>query len=249
MNETKTLKRIIVMLLVIASLSGVVAVSAESTQQDTKVESIIVFGHYEQDNITENGPEEIEWIVLDKVGDKVLLLSKYGLDSKQYHTHYESITWENCSLRKWLNDEFLNTAFSKEEQAAILLTDVDNSQSQGFSEWADVSGGNDTQDRIFLLSCAEAEKYLGVTADSNDNLKARVAPTAYAIAHGASINNKWLTAEGKVAGRWWLRSPGRHPYRAAHVYGAGSLRNTHVSASNDHYGGGTVRPALWLKLK
>lgn len=210
--------------------------------------SIVTFGHYEQDNDAENGPEPIEWIVLDEAGGKVLLLSRYGLDAKQYHKAYAGITWENCSLRSWLNNEFLKEAFSDAEQTAIALTEVDNSAKQGYSEW-DTDGGNDTRDYVFLLSCAEAEKYLGVTYDDNDNLKSRVIPTPYAIAHGAWINQQWKTEDGADAGRWWLRSPGRHQYRAAFVYGAGSLRSTHVTSSSDHFGGNSVRPAIWVDLK
>ena len=209
--------------------------------------SIVAFGRYEQDNDPDNGPEAIEWIVLDTEGDRALLLSRYGLIAKQYNKAYAGVTWEACTLRGWLNSEFMNEAFTREEQSAILLTDVDNSAAQGYSEW-DTEGGNNTRDHIFLLSCAEAEKYLGVTYDNNDNLKSRIIPTPYAVANGAWVNQKWKTEDGQNAGRWWLRSPGRHQYRAAFVYGAGSLRSTHVTSSTEHFGGNCVRPALWLDL-
>ena len=244
------LKQRIIALVMIVCLAGTAAAETtggEKTAAFRQVGNIVTFGRYEQDNNTANGPEEIEWIVLDVKGDQALLLSKYGLDALQYHNHYMAITWEDCSMRSWLNHEFLDAAFTEEEKAAILMTEVDNSRSQCFSEWKTESGNN-THDRVFALSYAEANKYLGVTPDDNKNVGARVAPTAYATAHGAWTNNKWQTAEGADAGRWWLRSPGRHPYRAAHVYGAGSLRNTHVTSYSDHYGGDTVRPALWLDL-
>ena len=88
---------------------------------------MIPFGHYEQDNNPGNGPEPIEWLVLDIQDGKALLLSKYGLEAKAYNTKFVDITWENCTLRTWLNGEFLAKAFSAEEQSAILLTEVDNS--------------------------------------------------------------------------------------------------------------------------
>ncbi len=256
MKSGKIMRRGLIGLWLAACLFMASAATADDAQPltgETKTASfrtvgnIVTIGRYEQDNDLTNGPEEIEWIVLDVTEDKALLLSKYGLDAKQYHKKYAGITWEECSLRDWLNNEFINEAFSGEEQAAILLTKVDNSSEQGYSEW-DTDGGNDTQDKIFLLSCAEANKYLDVTYDNNNNLKARVVPTPYAIAHGAWTNYQWKTADGEDAGRWWLRSPGRHQYRAAFVYGAGSLRSTHVTSSNDHFGGNTVRPALWLNL-
>ena len=124
---------------------------------------IITFGHYEQDNNLDNGPEPIEWIILDydEATHRALLLSRYGLEAKPYNTEEVGTTWEKCTLRSWLNDEFLNAAFSTEEQSAILVTDVDNSDGQCYNGWG-TSGGNNTQDRIFLLSYAEANKYLGV---------------------------------------------------------------------------------------
>ena len=264
MNSTNTLQRILIALLVAAFLFGTVTVLAEDAQPSRasresgvssfeKVGSIVTFGRYEQDNDTKNGPEEIEWIVLDVDDNKALLLSKYGLDAKQYNKAYEGVTWETCSLRSWLNDEFLKAAFTEEEQSAILLTDVDNSKSQGYDGWAgwpdDVISGNDTQDKIFLLSVAEAKKYFDISMKNKNNLKARCVPTAYAIANGASINKEWKTADGEIAGRWWLRSPGRHQNRAAHVLGSGALNSTHVSANNKHYGGGVARPALWINLE
>ena len=75
-----------------------------------------------------------------------------------------------------------------------------------------------------------------------------MAPTPYAIAQSAWEHNKYLTTDGEPAGRWWLRSPGRYEYRAAHVIGNGSLQNSHVSAAADHYGGGVARPAIWVDL-
>ena len=148
--------------------------------------SIVTFGRYEQDNNIANGLEEIEWIVLDydENDHKALLLSRYGLDAKPFNEIIGNITWEKCSLRSWMNDEFLRSAFTAEEQAAILTTAVDNSASQGYSEW-DTDGGNNTQDQIFLLSYAEANRYLDVTYIDINNTRARVAPTAYAIASGA----------------------------------------------------------------
>ena len=260
MKKTNTIKRILIVLSMVAFLFCFVAVHAEdglSSPDDIssgissfkKAGDIVTFGRYEQDNNMENGPEEIEWIVLDVQGNKALLLSKYGLDAKQYNRIYASMTWEKCSLRSWLNDEFFKTAFSVFERSVILLTDVDNSRDQGYSGWADkVNGGNNTQDWIFLLSYAEAKKYFNVTIENKENMEARCAPTAYAIENGALINREWITADGELAGRWWLRSPGRHQYRAAHVLGSGALNSTHVTADYKQYGGGVARPALWVNL-
>ena len=241
-------------LLITALLCGAAAVYAEGTADaaasdstaKTEVGSIVSFGRYEQDNNKENGPEPIEWIVLDTDGEKALLLSRYGLDTIQYNQRYVAVTWETCTLRSWLNNEFLSSAFSEEEQSAILLTDVDNSAEQGYYGR---DGGNNTQDKVFLLSYAEANKYLGVTYNSNDNVQARVTPTAYALARGAWTKKGYKTPEGADAGRWWLRSPGRHSHRASHVYGTGAGRDNQATAHSPLFGYDLVRPVVWVNLE
>jgi len=201
---------------------------------------VVFFGSYEQDNDLSNGPEPIEWIVLACDGDKTLLLSKYGLDAQPYNEEDESVTWETCTLRTWLNEEFLNAAFTEAERAAILPTDVDNSAAQGFAEW-NTDGGNDTQDKVFLLSCAEADEYFGavhVDADDGSNTGSRAAPTAYARDRGAPSKDDCLTADGESAGWWWLRSPGSQQSGAARINYDGSLLSAFVN------GRGGVRPAI-----
>ena len=212
------------------------------TPEKTTVEigDIVTFGRYPQ---TSDGKEEpIEWLVLDVKGDEALLLSRYGLDAKAYNTEYISITWEKCTLRTWLNGTFLNKAFTDKEQTGIELTNVDNSSSQGYSNWS-TSGGNNTQDKVFLLSYAEANEYLGLTYD-NSNTKSWVAPTAYAIKQGAYTNRDNETEEGKAAGWWWLRSPGHNQDCAALVSPDGSLYGIGVNCDD-----AVVRPALWINLE
>ena len=204
-----------------------------------QIGDIITFGHYPQKaSGTDNTP--IEWLVLARDGNKALLLSRYGLDAKAYNTEYTGISWEKCTLRTWLNDTFLNKVFTVQEQTGILLTNVDNSSSQGY--WS-TSGGKNTQDKIFLLSYAEANKYLGVTPDSK-NTKSRVAPTLYAAKQGAYISSSTTTAEGTGSGWWWLRSPGLNQKFAPYVNNNGFLNFSSVN-----YDYGCVRPALWINLE
>ena len=117
----------VLLCLALASCGSDGKTSSVSTSSSVAVGDICYFGAYEQDNDLTNGKEPIEWLVLDVQGDKALLLSKYGLDAKPYNTTYADVTWETCTLRKWLNDDFLKTAFSEDEQKAILTTEVDNS--------------------------------------------------------------------------------------------------------------------------
>lgn len=206
------------------------------------VGNYVTFGTYPQTKAG-NDATPIEWLVLARDGDKALLISCYGLDAQPYNTSIIDVTWETCTLRKWLNGTFYNKAFSSAEQAAILTTNVDNSKSQCYSGW-NTSGGNNTQDKVFLLSYAEANKYFGVTHDTTSNTKSRVAPTAYAIAQGGLTSYSNKTVDRTAAGRWWLRSPGVSQYDAAYVSTDGSLYANRVNV-----GSGSVRPALWVNIE
>ena len=202
----------------------------------------IYFGTYPQ---TKSGNDKtpIEWLLLDVQDDKLLLLSRYGLDEQPYDTKYD-VAWEKCTLRTWLNETFINNAFSSAEQQCILLTDVDNSQSQSYASWITTTGGNNTQDKVFLLSYAEADKYLDVPRNNSNNTKSRVAPTDYAIAQGAWQSDDYKTEDGLYAGEWRLRSPGDFRGIVAYVDGDGSLKLDSYGRVNC-----CVRPALWVDLE
>lgn len=90
----------------------------------------IVFGHYEQDNNLNNGSEPIEWMIIsaDREAGTLLLVSKYILDCKDYHTKpTDGTEWGDCYIHNWLNSMFYETAFSQEEQSVIVPTYVSNS--------------------------------------------------------------------------------------------------------------------------
>ena len=235
----------ILLILVFAVSISIVLAETLITQSFDTIGSVVTLGRYEQDGDKENGPEEIEWVVLDVQDGKALLLSKYGLEAKPYNTEYTDVTWETCTLRAWLNSDFLNKAFSAEEQSAILTTTVDNSSSQGYNDLISINGNN-TQDKIFLLSYAEANRYLSVKywkEDDGNNTKSRVAPTDYAIETGAYSTDNYQTADGKPAGWWWLRMPGLSNFDAPYVHNGGSLY--YEAVFRDY---GVVRPAFWLDL-
>ena len=173
------------------------AVPTGEAEQETAVTvgSYVAFGAYPQ---TEAGDDRtpIEWLVLDydAENNKALLISRYGLDAKPYNAEEADVTWETCSLRAWLDGEFFDAAFTDDEKWAILLTNVDNGGSQGNSQWS-TDGGNNTQDRIFLLSYAEAWKYF---ADD----KARMcAPTDYAVKQGL-FTSPSEKVDDRATGMW-----------------------------------------------
>lgn len=134
------------------------------------------FGRYEFDGNPENGPEPLEWRVLAVEGDQALLITAYiidghAIDDAQYTQ--KTKPWPQSPIRKWLNGEFMDLAFSPEEKAAILT--VTNKTEKN----PDYNTGKvaDSKDQVFYLSLAEAEKYF---ADDNDRM-VRVTP------YGASL--------------------------------------------------------------
>ena len=200
-----------------------------------KAGQILTLGAFEQDNDPENGKEPIEWLVLATEEDKALVISRYALDCRPYNRNSAHITWADCTLRQWLNEGFLTEAFTEEQQAAILTTQVDNSTAQGNPAWK-VTGGKNTEDRIFLLSYQEADLYFA-------GAEARMcAPTDYAKARGAYTKETNQT-DGRACGWWWLRSPGHSGTNAARIGTDGNRSNDKVSHDNI-----CVRPAMWVDL-
>ncbi len=192
----------------------------------------VLFGAYEQDNDTSNGKEYIEWQVLAKEDNKILVISKYALDCQKYNTSHIGVTWESSSLRKWLNGTFFNAAFIAEEQAQIQNTTVSADKNPN----SKYNPGNSTNDKVFLLSITEAEKYFP-TDESR-----KCAPTAFAKAQGAYISDKTASGEATC---WWLRSPGYKRYYAAVVNHVGSV---YCTGSDVNCDSDCVRPALWINL-
>lgn len=188
----------------------------------------IEFGRYPQASKNENAL--IEWLVLKNDGSKALLISKYALDCQQYNTSDRNVTWETCTLRKWLNGAFFNNAFSVDEQKQILSTTVTPDYS--------TDPGNNTKDRVFLLSIAEAEKYFG--SDSTRQCQG----TVYCYAQGAykaRNGNCW----------WWLRSlSSPHSFNFDNRYAFYAFSHGKVSreGSSADYDRIAVRPALWIDL-
>ena len=133
-----------------------VTADTKTVAPDVQVGTYVTFGSYEQDNDLSNGKEDIEWLVLAREDNKALLISRYSLDNKPYSEHEKDVPWENCSLRKWLNDNFLNEAFSSDEQNSIITSVVTADE----NPYHQLSQGNDTMDKVFILSVIEANEVL-----------------------------------------------------------------------------------------
>lgn len=195
-----------------------------------QVGDIITFGNYEQDNKTANGKEEIEWKVLEKdENGKIFLISRYALDCRHYHSSVEQVTWETSDIRSWLNNDFYKTAFDNTERAKIKTTTLENRDNADYN----TDGGNDTKDKVFLLSIDEAKAYLPSTVE-------RVCiATKYAESQGSQLESLTRSC------RWWLRSPGSTLYNASFVKIDGFILQLGTPVSVEKR---SVRPAMWVEL-
>ena len=199
----------------------------------------VQFGTYPQ---TKSGDDQtpIEWIVLDRQEDRALLLSRYALDCQLYHNNTgEKVTWETCSLRKWLSMTFYDKAFSEEERKGIVLTTVDNGESQGNSAKKLTGVGAETQDYVFLLSAQEHAHYLDASMQ-------KCIPTDYALKQGGylcDLTDSTYTLDGHRCGQWWLRTSGDSYVSAGLIMPDGTIAKTYIT-----HEGGEVRPAIWVDL-
>jgi hypothetical protein len=195
----------------------------------------IVFGQY-------------EWRVLDMQSNTALIITENIIEQRAYHDAYKDITWADCSLRKYLNNEFFDK-FAAADKSRIIPVINKNSDNQ----WYGSNGGADTRDSIFLLSLEEVTcQYFG---DSSSKLYNPGKNQRYWFERKDENNSKRLARlqEKDWHWWWWLRSPGRVNVKAVYVFGTDGnigIQGNNILKGNISDGKctGGVRPALWLKL-
>ena len=193
----------------------------------------ILFGRYWQKNGEEK--EALEWRVLAMEEARVLLITEQLIDCRWYRTGFDEITWENCDLRRWMNEDFIHDAFSGAERARIAEVEIANPANNRYG----TKESNATWDRIFALSIDEAEKYF-------KNAEERMAAiTSYAKSQGAVEIFNYDLAGGGPKGRWWLRSFSTNENEVFIVDNHGDVHSDNFLFFNKKI---TVRPALWLNL-
>lgn len=194
-------------------------ISIEETTAETTVDGpvrdgdYIYFGNYYEHT---GHPGFIKWKILKEEDGKLLIISTDVLDHQPYNSEKANVTWETCSLRAWLNDDFINVAFSASEQKYIITTTISNPDNPDYG----TEGGNDTEDKIFLLSIDEVNTFY---PEKNDRYR-----DSY----------------------WWLRSPGQVSRCAACIgkdgwaTSGGYIYNDLLVDSVL-----SVRPVMWIQLK
>ena len=170
--------------------------------------------------------EPIKWRVLQSENGEAFLLSDVILDKQLYNENDKYVTWEKSSLRAWLNKKFIKRAFIDEEREKINITEIVNQDNPVYG----TEGGNNTFDKIFLLSLSEV-------SEQQDGEK-------YGFLDD-EIRACGKSDFSKTGSWWWLRSPGSYSLDAAEVNDDGWV-GRNGSRVDSSYGG--VRPALHLNL-
>jgi len=180
----------------------------------------------------------LQWLILDKKDNNALILCEKILETRPYHKDRVPITWEKCSLREYLNKDFCSKTLSKAEQERILETQNTTLQ----NTWYGTDGGNDTVDKVFILSLDEVIKYFGDSGQYKKPMNyvkdIEFIPDRFSksrIAQDTSGKEWW----------WWLRSPGKYQYDAT---GVGTTGYIVVIGDVVDYATGGVRPAMWVRL-
>ncbi|WP_288684273.1 DUF6273 domain-containing protein, partial [uncultured Eubacterium sp.] len=233
----------------------------------------VYFGNYYQNDVEGKYKEPIKWRVLKVDGNDAFLLADKGLDVKPWHESGDGVDWETCTLRSWLNgyksgmnkngidysnDNFMDTAFTAEEQQAINKTLVSNTQ----GPFLDSPKVNDTYDQVYCLAYNEAlNTEYGFSGEYNVDPTRALVVTPY-----ANAKLDWETYPWLMPG-WWLRTMGDDNYRdkiwyedpntpyvnnykgkyAAYVFQSGFVYSNGSSVNDTS--STTVRPVLHLNTQ
>ncbi|MGI6691014.1 MAG: DUF6273 domain-containing protein [Christensenellales bacterium] len=220
------------------------AADAEGAALRIEEGDTVVFGSYEQDCDESNGREPMQWLVLDvqdgvaSVDDRILLISQYALAYRPYHDAKEPVTWETSDLRAWLNGAFCSAAFTPAQRSHIVRTKIstpgndDDYYLSGKNLQANVPGGSDTMDDVFVLSYEEAERYFYFGSNSEYTAMGYrlTAPTYAALResyeiHGYPLEERLTKAEYDTLvkalpqlhvreGKWAIALPSLDDYAA-----------------------------------
>lgn len=161
----------------------------------------VTFGCYEG--------KPIRWRVCDTSGKMKMLIAEEIVLEKPYNDLRVDTYWQNTTLRKWLNKEFLQEAFTQEERLMAIATRRTNEPNECFY----TNAGLPTMDKVFVLSKAELDRYLPDVRERilgkwwwlrtpGDNLLAveAVDENGEAYLHGVNVNY----AAGGVRPAMWV---------------------------------------------
>jgi len=239
------MKRLLIMIL---SLLLIITAPIVACAEKPDIGSFITFGGH-------------DWRVLDIKGKTALIISEQTTERQMYQISWDNITWQDCYLRDYLNNEYYNDKFTPEEKARIVETINSNPP----NPWYGTNGCEETIDKIFLLSLDEVVKYFGDSGDLKNKKRQLIGEdNSIYEAEGVMVEQHYVYVESPeghlindnfnearvVKGTegyewtWWLRSPGKGPGYTVCVSEDGM-----VLVDGCHWASGLVgvRPAMWVK--
>lgn len=208
------------------------------------------FGKYPTGANGESG--EIIWRVIAVEEERILLLSEYLLDARNFHEQDEAVYWESCDLREWLNGEFYNLSFSDEEKKYILTSCINTPANQMYG----TACGTEVENPVFLLSTEEIYLYFTENPDSfyyQNNQFQTVGQVSFLRAKYtdyARMRTSYVNSGKDLAGFWWLRTSGKEQTTAARITSTPQLHMSGIEVKfppNGDRPAGGVRPAIWIK--
>ncbi len=208
----------------------------ETVSPEIQPGSVVVFGTFEQDNDFENGAENLQWSVLDRDGDRVLLITSQIIEIGPYADLGQYTNWNNSILRKWLNNDFYQTALTMEMQSSLV--DKESSTYSGKVE-----------DKVFVLTPIDARKYFERKNHSLDP-RYHATTTAYALSRAKQIAVEKMNTSGAFDNkfvRWWLFSNSQSKILANLSGYKGNAYFTTDEATITYEIGG-YRPSVWVDL-
>ena len=237
-------------------------VAMQDKMAGAKERDIITFGTYKQDKKQDAPAEPIQWIVIGRDDESLTLLSLYVIDVGPYHEERKDITWENAALRRWLNDEFIAEAFAPEERDLLMLTTVPPHANPKYPydfQGNPITPGNETNDRVWILSEEEAKALPASILKAESTKYAKSGGT---IAMGGTFyytitdpTGTWFVDnQGNIqrettyvdySTNWWLRTPGDLQRKAMYVSDAGKLMYEGYSVEFAQFG---IRPVIRISI-
>lgn len=125
--------------------------------------------------------------------------------------------------------QFIADAFNEEKKDKIPTVNV---AAEDIPEHKS-DAGNNTNDKVFLISMSEAEKYF------SSNMDRQCSQTEYARTQGARSGNYYGNCP------WRLRTLGLEQSYTMYVIGKGEIRTDGSDVDDEDY---AIRPAMWIEL-
>lgn len=161
--------------------------------------------------------KKIQWIVLRDTGNYILIITKYAVKRIPYNNELCFITWENCSLRSWLNNDFYKNSFSNDERKKIQKMRIPSEIMKDH----EFNPSCETEDFISILNIREYEHFFGKVL----HWKCKTYPPE------------------KIPVQCWLRNNGLNERHAAFIGRSGTVHGGGSFVNSPRNG---VRPIMWI---